>query len=294
MTIYLCHHAGLCQGAQVAVDTAYENLSENLYMYGEVLHNPIVISQLKEKGAKIINSVNEVRFLENKNDITVLIRAHGVTKAVIDELEAEGIPYLDRTCGEVKKIHDIVYEKSRQGYKIILIGSKRHPEVVGTVGWVAGEPILIQDMDEAKSVIPSLKEESAGYCVVAQTTYNFRKYQELIEYFKKNLQNAEYFSTVCLDTEKRQSELIKYSKKADAVIVIGGKHSSNSNKLYKIALKYCEKVQFIETYRELDFSDISEDAFVVVASGASTPESVINKVKECLLAFSKDLKSPLM
>ena len=294
MKIYLCMHAGLCQGAQVAVDTAYENLSENLYMYGEVLHNPTVISQLKEKGAKIIRSVNEVRFLENKKEITVLIRAHGVAKSVIDALEEEGIHYLDRTCKEVKKIHDIVAEKSRQGYRIIIVGSKTHPEVVGTAGWVMGEPILIQDMEEAKNVIPALTEAEARFCVVAQTTYNFKKYREIIEYCKENLQKAEYFNTVCMDTENRQTELAKLSRQADAVIVIGGKNSSNSNKLYKIALKYCRNVQFIETYKELDFSGIDEKSFVVIASGASTPEGVIDQVKECLRGFSRDMKSPLV
>lgn len=294
MKITVCKHAGLCSGAQLAYDTAKERANEKLYLLGEVLHNPIVTSQLKEKGARVINSINEVKYLENKEEIIVLIRAHGVPKSIIEELEENKIKYLDRTCKEVKKIHDIVFNKSKSNYEIIIIGNKSHPEIIGTIGWTNGEPILLADIDEAKKVVPGLNDEGKKYCIVVQTTYNLKKFKKIVEYCKKHLKNAEYFNTICSDTEERQLELADKSKEADAVIVIGGKNSSNSNKLHKIAENNCKNVQFIETYKELDFSTINENSSVVIAGGASTPNDVIGKVERCLWNFSRDMESPLM
>lgn len=294
MKICVCMHAGLCSGAQLAVDTAYENVNENLYLFGEVLHNPIVNSQLREKGARIINSINEVKYLENKEEITVLIRAHGVSKQIIEELEENNIKYLDRTCKEVKKIHDIVYEKSKLGYEIIIIGNKNHPEVIGIAGWTIKVPIIIGDIEEAYKIIPNLNAKEKKYCIVVQTTFNLKKYEKIAEYCKKYLSKIECFNTICSDTENRQLEIANYSKVADAVIVIGGKNSSNTNKLYRIATNNCKNVQFIESYKELDFSSINENSFVVIAGGASTPDSVIWEVKNCLSRFSHDMNSALM
>lgn len=293
MKIYICIYSGLCSGAKLAVDTAYENLGENLYMYGEVLHNPVIISQLKKQGAKIINSINEVKFLENKNDIIVLIRAHGVTKSIIDELEENNIKYIDRTCKEVKKIHDIVYEMSQKKFQIIIIGNKTHPETIGTAGWVIGKPIILEDINEAKQIIPNL-DNLNQYCVVVQTTYNLKRYKEIIDLCKRYLKKLQYFNTICMDTENRQKEIAELSKHADVVIVIGGKNSSNTNKLYKIALKNCKQVQFVEDYKELDFSNINSNDFVVVTGGASTPDSVIDNVVKCLHDFDLDMKSVLI
>lgn len=294
MKIHICNYAGLCSGAKSAVDAAYENLNENLYMYGEVLHNQVVISQMKANGAKIINSINEIKYLENKSDIILLIRAHGVSKSVIDDLETNDIKYIDKTCQEVKKIHDIVYEMSQKGYEIIIIGDKKHPETIGTVGWVIGKPIIISDINEAKDVIPDLAKESNQYCVVVQTTYNTQKYKEIQKYCQNFLKNAKYYNTICSDTENRQLEIADLSKQADVVIIIGGKKSSNTNKLYKIALSNCSNVQFIETYKELDFSNITVDSYIVIAGGASTPENLINEVVHCLHNFYKDMHSPLI
>lgn len=294
MKITVCTHAGLCSGAQLAYETAKEQANENLYLFGEVLHNPIVTSQLKEKGAKVISSINEVKYLENKEKIIVLIRAHGVPKSIIEELEENKIKYLDRTCKEVKKIHDIVNNKSKKNYEIIIIGNKDHPEVIGTVGWSNREPIILADMNEAKKVVPSLVDKRKKYCIVVQTTYNLKNYEKIVEYCKRHLERVEYFNTICSDTENRQLELADKSKEADAVIVIGGKNSSNSNKLYKIAAKNCKNVQFIETYKELDFSAINENSSVLIAGGASTPNDVIEEVKKCLWRFSRDMQSLLV
>lgn len=294
MKIYTCKYAGLCSGAKSAVDVAYKNLNENLYMYGEVLHNPTVISELKTKGAKIVNSINEIKYLKDKNDILLLIRAHGVPKSVIDQLKENDIKFIDKTCTEVKKIHDIVHEQSKKGSEIIIVGNKQHPEVIGIAGWSVKDPIIIANINEAMNIIPSLEKELKSYCIVVQTTYNRKKYDEIIKYCKKYLKTAEYFNTICSDTESRQFEIRDLSKQADVVIVIGGKSSSNSNKLYKIALENCKNVQFIETYRELDFTNITIDSFIVIASGASTPESAIKEVKDCLHNFYRDMNSPLI
>lgn len=294
MKIYVCIHAGLCSGARLAVETAYENLNENLYMYGEVLHNPTVITQLKREGAKVINSINEIKFLENKRDIVVLIRAHGVPKSVIDELEENSITYIDKTCQEVKKIHEIVQRKSKQGYKILIIGNKKHPEVIGTKGWAVGESVILENIDEVKKYISGLENELEKYCVVVQTTYNSRRYKEIVDFCKMHLKRADYFNTICSDTEDRQLEIAELSQKADVVVVIGGKSSSNTNKLYNIASNNCKNVQFIETYKELDFSKINIDSFIVITGGASTPENVIRDVVKCLQNFGSDMNSPLM
>lgn len=293
MNIYVCKYAGLCLGARIAVDAAYENLDENLYMYGEVLHNPDVIDELKRGGGKIIRTVNEVKYLENKKEIKVLIRAHGVAKEIIDELERNEITYIDKTCREVKKIHNIVYEMSKRGYEIIIIGDRKHPEIIGTMGWSVSRPIVLKDFNEVKDELPNL-DKSKSYCVVAQTTYNSKKYNDIVEYCKKFLKNAQYFETVCLDTENRQIEIKTMAQKADTIIVIGGKNSSNTNKLYKIALNNCGNVQFIENYKELDFSNINEESYVVITGGASTPEKAISEVIKCLRDYEKDMKSVLI
>lgn len=222
MKIYTCKYAGLCSGAKSAVDVAYKNLNENLYMYGEVLHNPTVISELKTKGAKIVNSINEIKYLKDKNDILLLIRAHGVPKSVIDQLKENDIKFIDKTCTEVKKIHDIVHEQSKKGSEIIIVGNKQHPEVIGIAGWSVKDPIIIANINEAMNIIPSLEKELKSYCIVVQTTYNRKKYDEIIKYCKKYLKTAEYFNTICSDTESRQFEIRDLSKQADVVIVIGG------------------------------------------------------------------------
>ena len=234
MNIYVCIHSGLCSGAQAAVESAYQNLNENLYMYGDVLHNPVVLSELRLKGAKTIHSINEIKYLENKNEITVLIRAHGVPKSVIDELDENNIKYLDKTCKEVKRIHEIVAEASQQGKQIIIIGNKDHPEIIGTIGWIKGDPIILANMEEVKCAIPKLTNPAISYSLVAQTTYNSKKYTEIIRYLKNHIVNLECHNTVCMDTENRQQELRKLSQMANTVIVIGGKNSSNSNKLLKL------------------------------------------------------------
>lgn len=293
MNIYVCIHSGLCSGAQAAVESAYQNLNENLYMYGDVLHNPVVLSELRLKGAKTIHSINEIKYLENKNEITVLIRAHGVPKSVIDELDENNIKYLDKTCKEVKRIHEIVAEASQQGKQIIIIGNKDHPEIIGTIGWIKGDPIILANMEEVKCAIPKLTNPAISYSLVAQTTYNSKKYTEIIRYLKNHIVNLECHNTVCMDTENRQQELRKLSQMANTVIVIGGKNSSNSNKLYNIALSKCDNVQFIETYKELDFSNITVNDFIVIASGASTPDNSIQEVANCLHSYCRDMTSNL-
>lgn len=264
-------HSGFCFGVSLAVNAAYENLNEHTYMLGEVVHNPSVINNLQLKGLKLINSIEEIP----QKDSSALIRAHGVPESVIHELNQRNIGIIDKTCPKVKRVHDIVANASERGLDIIVVGTPNHPEIIGTIGWSKTNTILLHDINDAKKIIPNIKFSEKGVCMVAQTTHNEKIYHEIYDYCTKFIPNIEFHNTICNATANRQNEIRELAKTCDAIIVIGGKTSSNVTKLYEIALEYCDNTQHVETAVEIEIDRLRGVDTLVISTGASTPEDSI-------------------
>jgi len=183
----------------------------------------------------------------------------------------------------VKMIHDIVSDASSRGLDVIIVGKPNHPEIEGIIGWCSTKPTLLDSLDDAKRVIGNTTFSNKGVCMVSQTTHNKKKYEEIYDYCKERIQNIEYHDTICDDTANRQKEIRELAQQSDAVIVVGGKKSSNVTKLYEIASEYCKAVYHVEDEKQLDCNAIKNAKVIVIASGASTPnetvKAVLNKIK---------------
>lgn len=274
MEILKADSAGFCFGVKRAVDAVYENIEskEKLYTYGPIIHNDEVVKDLESKGVTILSTPEE---LVGAKDGTVIIRSHGVSKEIIDLLEENNIDYIDMTCPFVKRIHNTVYKES-EDKNIIIIGNPVHPEVVGIMGWSRGKAFAVEK-EEDVSKIPFPKDQQI--CVVSQTTFNYNKFQELVEILQKNSYYIYIVNTICDATRKRQSEAKEIASKVDAMIVIGDKKSSNSKKLYEICGGVCEKTQFIQSLHELNDSLLQGASQIGITAGASTPNNIIEEVQ---------------
>ena len=270
MEIIVAKSAGFCYGVKRAIDMTELaiNGKDEVYCLGEIVHNKFVIEELKEKGLKIVKDISEV-----PNNKELVLRAHGVTLAEEDLCCEKNINTIDTTCPNVEKIHKIVKEHSENGYEIIIIGDKTHPEVIGTAGWSKNTPIIINSLEEVKNV-----DKTQKYCLVSQTTTNSIKSKEIAEELQKIIPNLIVFNTVCMATETRQKEVLELAQICDYMIVIGDKMSSNSNKLYEISRKICKNTQFIENIDELILNFDKKSCKIGITAGASTPEKIIKEV----------------
>ncbi|MDO4965904.1 MAG: 4-hydroxy-3-methylbut-2-enyl diphosphate reductase [Lachnospiraceae bacterium] len=277
MEVTVAKSAGFCFGVKRAVETVYDQVSKGgiIYTYGPIIHNEEVVKDLECKGVKVINSIDEI---SNLNEGTVIIRSHGVEKDVYDFIEKKGLSIVDATCPFVKKIHNIVSEESAKGVQVVVIGNAKHPEVMGIIGWCSkNKPaIVIETHDEA---LQFSNENGDKICIVSQTTFNLQKFQELVEIFRKKGYDINVVNTICNATEVRQTEAKDLSGKSDAVIVIGGKTSSNTQKLYEICRRECENTQYIQTLNDLDVQSLNEVKKVGITAGASTPNNIIEEVQ---------------
>lgn len=211
-------------------------------------------------------------------DITgsIVIRAHGVGKNTMDSLASKGLNIIDATCPFVKKIHNAVMEQSEKGYKIVIIGDPKHPEVRGIVGWIKGDDYeIIENELEAERI--SAKEGQKIF-VVAQTTFSFNKFKELVEILEKKEYYGLALNTICSATEVRQKEAVEIAGKVDAMFVIGGKNSSNSRKLFEVCKEVCDDTYFIQSAADIDPSVLQSVYNVGITAGASTPEKIIKEV----------------
>ena len=262
--------AGFCFGVARAVDIAYGcDAKENTFhTLGPIIHNHHVVEELSEKGVTVINSISEA-----KENSTVIIRTHGVPKAIYDEMEEKNIKYIDATCPYVKKIHSIVKKHYDEGAQIVIIGDGSHPEVIGINGWCENSAIVLKDEDAAKSV--NLPEKQV--CIVAQTTFNKKKYEKMIFFLKKTCQNVLIFDTICRATEERQAEAEKLASKVDAMIVLGGADSSNTKKLYDISKSECKKAYLLQSIKDLPENANLNNKVVGITAGASTPAVIIKE-----------------
>ncbi len=279
MKVIKAKTAGFCFGVRRAVDKVYEQTKEAalpVYTYGPIIHNEEVVHDLEQKGVKVLNSEEELLQLQEG---TVVIRSHGVPKRIYDRIQQNGLSLVDATCPFVKKIHRIVSEKSREGAQIVIIGNVSHPEVEGIRGWCQGKATVIGTEQEALEFVP---EGEKKVCVVSQTTFNYNKFNKLVEILSKKGYDICVLNTICNATHQRQSEASDIAKRVDGMIVIGGRQSSNTQKLFEICKKECENTYYIQTLDDLDVTLLHSMSCVGITAGASTPNKIIEEVqKEC-------------
>mgnify|MGYP000785108747 FL=1 len=211
----------------------------------------------------------------------MIIRSHGVAERVYKILENRNVKVVDATCPFVKKIHKIVYEHSKNGADVVIIGNDGHPEVEGIKGWCCKKVTVIGTEEEAKSFAHNC---AIPLCIVSQTTFNYKKFDKLVEIISKmRYDKVDILNTICSATEERQSEARDIAAKADCMIVIGGSHSSNTRKLYEICQKECANTYYIQTLKDLDIRLLPSRGCVGITAGASTPNNLIEEVsKQCL------------
>ena len=276
ITIKLAKTAGFCFGVKRAVNTVYEQIEKGdklIYTYGPIIHNEEVVKDLEEKGVKVIESEEDIGKIEA--DATVVIRSHGTTEKICDLIKAKGANIVDATCPFVKKIHNIVAEKSEAGYHIVIIGNDKHPEVEGIKGWSKSSVTVINTEEEANSISIS---DDKNVCIVSQTTFNYNKFHKLVEIIQKKVYNVIIVNTICNATSERQVEAKQIATEVDSMIVIGGKTSSNTQKLYEICKEECKNTYYIQTAKDLETVQLEGDVIGITA-GASTPKNIIEEVQ---------------
>ncbi len=281
--VILADHAGFCFGVKRAIDKALNNYDEtNVYTYGSLIHNKEVMKDIESRGIIKIDDIEEFEKLEKG---IIIIRSHGIAKKEEDKLKELGYKIIDTTCPYVKKIHKLVQKYSKDGYRVIILGNKDHPEIKGIVGWCESEPIIISNIDE----VDMLNEDrTKPYVIVAQTTFNLAKFASIVEKIKKKLYNSSVLDTICSATEERQMATRDVAKLVEVMIVIGDKSSSNTQKLYDISSSECNETFFIQTASDMDFSKLVGKELVGITAGASTPKNLIEEVmRECQKILDK-------
>lgn len=282
MEIIVGKTAGFCYGVKRAIDGVKEESKNNkLFGIGEIVHNRQVIEDLQNKGVNFVEDISKVHDAKSK----VAIRAHGVKKEVYEIANKNKIDIIDYTCPNVLRIHEIAKEYAEKGFYIILCGKKEHPENIGTISYCGKNYSVIQDEKELKEALKRFEKTNIKkLLVISQTTFSLKKFTLIEQAIKEELKDEENIiikNTICRATELRQKETEELSKKVDLMIIIGGKNSSNTIKLYEIAQKYCENSICIETADELQIEKISKYEKIGVMAGASTPkESIDNVIKK--------------
>lgn len=275
--VILAQSAGFCFGVKRAVDTVYEQTDQkNVFTFGPIIHNEEVVKDLESKGVKVINSLDELDEISRVvEDGIIIIRSHGVSKDVYDSIKQHGMKIIDATCPFVLKIHKIVKEESEKGKQIVIIGNENHPEVEGIMGWSVTPTIVVDTEEKARNLVLKPEQE---VCIVSQTTFNYKKFQELVEIISEKGYNIIIRNTICNATEERQTEARDIAKKADAMIVIGGSSSSNTRKLYEICKNECNNTYYIQTLNDLDRNSLGMADCIGITAGASTPNNIIEEV----------------
>lgn len=280
MELLIGKTAGFCFGVERAVEGATSELKKEkeIFCLGEIVHNKEVIKDLKKQGLKFISDLND-----GKNK--VIIRAHGVEKNIYEKAKEKGIELIDLTCPKVLKIHKIVQEYAQKGFYIFLIGKKEHPETVGTVSYCGENVYIIEDSETVDDAIENFNnKKSDKVLVICQTTFSLSEYQKIIKSIVSKIDNhieVEIKNTICSATKLRQEETTELASKVDAMIIIGGKNSSNTNKLYEISKKFTETF-IVENKKEINFQQMKKYKKIGIMAGASTPKKSIEEIVEIL------------
>lgn len=282
MEIIIGKTAGFCFGVANAVNKTEQILKEckDTCCLGELVHNKQVIEELQNKGLVIIKDINQAKH-------NAIIRAHGEPKETYEEAKKLGINILDLTCPKVLKIHNIAKEYENKGYYILLIGQRQHPETIGTISYCGENSSIIEGKQDIEESLNKLYNSNIRkVLILSQTTYNIESFNEIVDLVKENTQSKELEleikNTICNATKLRQEETKEIASRVDMMIIIGGKNSSNTNKLYQICNKYCSKCILIEAPEELDLNSIKEANKIGIMAGASTPQKSIDSVVEML------------
>ena len=275
VNITLAKTAGFCFGVNRAVTMLYDLVEkgENICTFGPIIHNPQVINDLSRKGVNIIENIEDV-----SPDKKVVIRTHGVEKSVLKKCDELSIDYIDATCPFVKKIHRIVEKNSSDSIPVLMAGDKKHPEVVGIKSYCNGDSFIFNSAEELEEILKNHKFNSENpFIVVSQTTFSIKEWKKCVKIIKLHYTNAKIFDTICNATEERQAEALLLSKKNDAMIIIGGRTSSNTAKLKAVCEPNCP-TYLIETAEELLDIALCDVQSIGVTAGASTPDSIIKEV----------------
>ena len=275
MQVKVAKSAGFCFGVQRAVDTVYEQVEKGIrpiYTYGPIIHNEVVVQDLEEKGVQVINSKEE---LEALKEGVVVIRSHGVGREIYELLERQGLELVDATCPFVKKIHKIVREQCEAGRRVIIVGNEHHPEVEGIKGWGNEYTLAVESLEEFEHLALRPDEK---LCIVAQTTFNYNKFQDLVEKISKTYYDILVLNTICNATQERQVEARQIASQVDVMIVIGGRNSSNTQKLYEICRRECKHTYYIQTLEDFKPEITGTVRSVGITAGASTPNQIIEEV----------------
>ncbi len=264
-------NSGFCFGVKRAMEKTEEQITKNtgkkIFTCGPLIHNPNVIEDLKKRGVGIIYKAEEA----GKGDI-VIVRSHGETKAFFDKASKQGLEVIDATCPFVNKIHTLVYEAYLQNKCIVIVGDEKHPEVIGINGWCENSAIILDSEEKAAKV------KRSPVFLVCQTTIKKELLDKIISVLKCNHIEVEINNTICNATKERQEACEDLSKKTDAMVIIGGKNSSNTRKLYEISKNNCKYSYFVENIHDLPLKELEKCNKIGVAAGASTPECVIKEV----------------
>ena len=288
MKVILAETAGFCFGVKRAVETVYEQIRNHpedrkVYTYGPIIHNEEVVKDLEEKGVLAVEGEDMLHQIAGQ---ILIIRSHGVPKRVYDLAAQQQITIVDATCPFVAKIHSIAEEESRAGQRIVIVGDPTHPEVRGIMGWVCGDAVVVQDEEEARKL---KLDPDSEVTVVAQTTFNSKKFNNIVEIIEKKGYHIRVINTICNATRLRQKEAESVSKQADIMLVIGDRRSSNTQKLFDICKTYCKDTYYIQTVKELDehmqgehirnhIPNLQSGIIVGITAGASTPNNIIQEV----------------
>lgn len=282
MEIILGKSAGFCYGVKRAVEGAKKELEkspEQIYCLGEIVHNKHVVEELEEKGMSVTEDITKARE-------KVIIRAHGVTDDIYKYAKENNLEIIDFTCPNVLRIHEIAKEYAKNGYYIFLCGSKKHPENIGTLSYCGKNVSVIEDETQIEDVISNFKKSKIEkILIIVQTTYSVSKFEFIENKIKEILSSTTSIvvkNTICPATELRQNETKEISKDVECMIIIGGKNSSNTKKLYEISKQNCENSMCIESVQDIDITRLKEYSKIGIMAGASTPQKEIKKVVELI------------
>ncbi|MGO5305382.1 4-hydroxy-3-methylbut-2-enyl diphosphate reductase [Agathobacter sp. LCP21S3_B2] len=271
--------AGFCFGVTRAVNMVYEAIEKEnvpIYTYGPIIHNDEVVKDMEKNGVTVINDLDE---LSSHEKGVMIIRSHGISKEEYDKIKDCGFEVLNATCPFVSKIHRYVEDYSSKGYDIIIVGSPKHPEVCGIKGW-ADEKCNVTIINSPEDAEKYTKNSTKKLCIVSQTTFNYNKFQDIVEIIAKKGYDITVLNTICNATEVRQTEARKVAQCSDVMIVIGDRHSSNTQKLFEICKNECKNTYYIQTSDEMDYTQIRSNNNVGITAGASTPNNIIEEVSK--------------
>ena len=263
---------GVKRAVDIVLDIARHKSDETIYTYGPLIHNPQTIDVLRKRGIIPVDDINEM------TDGIVIIRAHGISPEERHRLREKNLTIIDATCPKVARVQSIIKKHADQGDRVVIVGDREHPEVIGLNGYADGTASLVEKDADVES-IPSAHR----LCVVAQTTQSRERFERIVARIRERFSDISVFNTICDSTEKRQAEIRNLASEMDAVVIVGGKNSANTCRLAEIAREYGTPTYHVETAEELDVFDVCRHHMIGVSAGASTPNWIISGVIDYLM-----------